>query len=223
MLNSFYDRGRAFKTTFQGKDLCVHDKERYRNAREDITVVSRSKSSQASDITETEICQELQRLTTCSRHQGRSNLNDLGCRKSRHRNVVFPKTPLSFVWVLKRIMSLGFIEALPKSLLDLDDRQVTRSLAGQRLRRQVLFSKQRSILSSAIQRQFSSWSTPTTIVLLVLMGSRSLNRSLNIAKCRRIISVYFTNSSTQSTSQPRLEQALNRLPPSLASLDVKSV
>jgi hypothetical protein len=44
--------------------------------------------------------------------------------RSRHGNVVFPKTPLYFVLVLKRIMISELIEALPKPLLDLDNRQV---------------------------------------------------------------------------------------------------
>jgi hypothetical protein len=50
--------------------------------------------------------------------------------RSRHGNVVFPKTPLYFVLVLKRIMISELIEALPKPLLDLDNRQVMQSLAG---------------------------------------------------------------------------------------------
>jgi hypothetical protein len=61
--------------------------------------------------------------------------------RSQHGTVIFPKTPLSFVLVLKRIMISELIEALPKPLLDLDNRQVMQSLAGQRLRQQVFCQK----------------------------------------------------------------------------------
>lgn len=61
----------------------------------------------------------------------------------------------------------------------------------------------------------------STFVLISSFG-RSLKRSLNKSKYGRIMMVYFTNSSTQSTRRSRFPPAIKREPPSSASLLVNS-
>jgi len=53
--------------------------------------------------------------------------------------------------------------------------------------------------------------------LAAFASSLSLNRSPKRSKCGRMMIVYFTNSSIQSTSLSLLELGLRRLPPSTGS------
>ena len=67
------------------------------------------------------------------------------------------------------------------------------------------------------QRQPPSYSKSST------SGFRSLKRSLNKPKCGRIIMVYFTNSSAQSTTRSRFPPGISLEPPSAAPSSVNEV